>query len=77
MSISPTPQQLQALVLETLGSRPEGIEDSRGLVWEGKTFDSSEEQSGIRAVLDSLASKNVSSLLSAYMSISPSLSIFR
>jgi phenylalanyl-tRNA synthetase alpha chain len=54
------PESLQPILLSVLASSPEGkIEDTRELRYDGVNLESAEEQGVVRAVLDSLASKEV------------------
>lgn len=55
---TPQPEQIQALVLQTL-DRDGTIPDSRELELNGVKLASGEDQNAIKAVLDSLWSKEV------------------
>ncbi|KAK8847646.1 phenylalanine-tRNA ligase, alpha subunit [Kwoniella newhampshirensis] len=55
-----TPEGLQPIILQTLASSPDGkIADTRDLAFNGAALRSTEQQAVVRAVLDSLASKEM------------------
>lgn len=54
----PTPEALQHIILQSLEASG-SLSDSRELAYNGRLLQSAEEQGVVRAVLDSLASKEV------------------
>jgi hypothetical protein len=62
----PNPEALQPLILSLLASSSDGtIPDTRKIEYNGVDLFTSDEQAVVRAALDSLASKEVSRVLSS------------
>ena len=67
MPPSPSPEALQSHILRTLDASSSGsIPDTRQLEWNGARLQSGEEQGAVKSVLDSLASREVSSCTFSY-----------
>jgi len=61
MTALPSPEVVQAFILNTLSANPNGtIPDSREISYNGRELRTAEEQAVVKGVLSSLVSKEVS-----------------
>lgn len=61
MTALPSPEVVQAFILNTLSTNPDGtIPDSREISYNGRELRTAEEQAVVKGVLSSLVSKEVS-----------------